>query len=451
MSVRTQMKGVAHESECERPMRALTMGKLHQARIRQIPPYQDHDGTVIRIFGYNQNQRAEFVQAIVKDYICWFTKFGSVEAVFGPSSLAGFKIDLKCLDADQFETLTFGHPFPEENSEINELFEQHGSNAASLFVKRYFKRDRLEKLPEVTFDMVVSVEGDAAKRSYNQQIRERRRKETGRYKVSDRYGLWLCKDFIPVERVNEWIVGFGTGSNAFTLLHGFVNCQRLKLTANRGSVGNTDPSVVEELKRTVQAFLDEIDADLKKNGIYTLFEWQSEERTLAQERADFDSRTKSIEKRRAAKIDGRRFYEPRNESELFGIFMAVQALHPELFEFEPVDYNTTRGIDMIGRNKSGGKASEAAYWYIELKHTLSANLNHGFRHLRWLVCWDFDEQIDELTEFGSTQETEVRRLVKAKGSDGTTVYFLDSQTAAVKIQVIRLKEFLLEHLEASFE
>ena len=42
----------------------------------------------------------------------------------------------------------------------------------------------------------------------------RRGRDTGRYRVADRYGLWLCKDYIPIQRINDWIIGFGTGSNS---------------------------------------------------------------------------------------------------------------------------------------------------------------------------------------------------------------------------------------------
>lgn len=48
----------------------------------------------------------------------------------------------------------------------------------------------------------------------------------------------MRKDYIPVIRVNNWISGFGTGSNSLTLIHGFINCQAFKLTANRGTIAN---------------------------------------------------------------------------------------------------------------------------------------------------------------------------------------------------------------------
>lgn len=450
--VRTQTTDAAFESECDRPMRSLAQGNAHEPRVRRIKNFQDHTGTDIHVIRYNQNQRSRFVQDEVKDYIYWFTKFGSVESQFGHEKLKNFRIFLKSLDSQDFEELEFGHPFPPENFEIEKLFANHGASAASLYVKQFlWKQERLEKLPEVTFDVVLSVEGDTAKRTYNPQIRDRRRKG-GQYRVGDRYGLWLCKDHIPIQRVNDWIPGFGSGSNAFTLLHGFINCQHLKLTANRGSIANTEPEILEELKLATNKLVQEVDAELGKNGIYTLFDWQSEERTLSQEKADFDSRAKSISRRRMAQYKGQILLEPRNESELFGLFMRVYSLESNVFSFDPLDYNTSRGIDVIARNKEGKNGAEADLWYVELKYLLKTSLNHGFKHLRWILCWDFDKSIENGSEFGSTvQENDTRKLETAKQKDGRTVYFLSSPTSAIKVQVIRFHEFLKDTLGLEFK
>lgn len=448
--VRTQSKTGAFESVCERPLRSLTRRQLHSPKVRRIENFQDATGTHIRIEGYNQNERSGFVQDIVKDYLLWFSKIGSVERAFGVEKWGQFKVHLKCLDVDEFEEVPFGHVFPEENSNVTKLFEQYGVEAADLFVKRYVHQGRLQNLPEITFEAIISVEGDQAKRDYNPMIRERARKTTGTYKVADRYGIWLCKDHIPVQRVNEWITGFGTGSNSFVLLHGFVNCQKLKLTANRGSVANTEPKVVEELKRTIQQMLETVDKDLHRNGIHTLFQWQSEQRTLSQEKAEFERRTRSIAERKLARLDGRVLLEPVNEAELFGLFNGVYTRHPEVFDFEPLDYNTQRGIDIIARNKTENRVSECEFWYIEMKYLLREEFNHAFRHLRWIVCWDFDRNVKNGTSLKSIEEADVRQLTFGKDSFGHPIYFLDSPKAALKIQVIRLKEFLKNKLNLDF-
>jgi hypothetical protein len=450
--VLTHSEEGTYESVCERPMRALTRRTPHQPKIRAVQRTQAQTGTLIRIYGYNQNERSSFVQNVVKDYIAWFTKFGSIETALGIDTLKDLKLDLKCLDREDFERIPFGHPFPPENQDIDKLFDEHQSGAADLFVRRYdLKGQRLKELPEVTYDGIISVEGDQIKRQYNPLLGEKRRKDTGRYRVGDRYGLWLCKDYIPVQRINDWIVGFGTGSNSLTLLHGFINCQRLKLTANRGSIANTDPKVIEELKKAVQMHLDTVNSDLHRSGIYTLFQWQDEERTLKEERDDFLTRTKTFKSRRLANWNDQTLLEPRNEAELFGMFMRIWSLRPELFDFEPLDYNTSKGIDIVARNKTDNSISESTFWYVELKHLLRETLNHGFKFLRYIVCWDFDKSVNpSSSEFAAIQETDVRTLETSTTAEGYTLYFLNSRTNAIKIQVIRLKQLMRERLGVEF-
>jgi hypothetical protein len=449
--VKTQTETDATESICDRPMRALATRQSHQPRIRPIPKFQDRPGTFIRVEDYNKSERSAFVQDIVKDYLLWFTKVGSIEKIFGVDTLANFKVFLKCLGTNEFEEIPFGHIFPEPNSDIQKLFDTFTTEAGDWFCKRYVKKANLQELPDVAFEAVISVEGDRVKRSYNPMIRERIGKDSRKYKVADRYGVWLCKDFIPIQQVNEWISGFGTGSNSFVLLHGFVNCQTLKLTANRGSIANTDPKVTAELQKTVQRLIADIDDDLNQNGLYTLIRWQTESRTLDQEKAEFERRTKAIEKRKTAQFEGRLFLEPRNESELFGLLVAIYSIRPDIFEFEPLDYNTTRGIDIVARNKTNKTVSESKFWYVELKYQLKDTFNHAFKNLRWIICWNFDKGIEENSEFKSIEENDVRRLKSHKDTNGRVQYFLDNPAIATKIQIIPLVDYLKAALGIEFK
>ena len=71
----------------------------------------------------------------------------------------------------------------------------------------------------------------------------------GAYTIQERYGLWLCKDFMPIQRKNEWIT---TKGSEYTKFHAFINCQDLRLTANRGSIENTPSEVLQDLMDVVK-------------------------------------------------------------------------------------------------------------------------------------------------------------------------------------------------------
>jgi hypothetical protein len=200
----------------------------------------------------------------------------------------------------------------------------------------------------------------------------------------------------------------------------------------------------------VKQLVDEVDTDLHSEGLYILRGWQQEARTLQQEKAEFDRRVKNLKGRKVAELDGRLLLEPQNESELFGLLIIVYALRPEIFEFEPLDYNTNRGIDLIARNKSDDHITEGEHSYIELKHTLRKDFNHAYKYLRWIVCWDFDKSVSMGADFHGVEESDVRKLRSEEDDDGHRFYFLDNRRKRTKIEVIRLKEYLQQRLGLEF-
>ncbi|QGG49368.1 hypothetical protein [Heliorestis convoluta] len=359
---------------------------------------------------------------------------------------------MKCLDVENYEELKFGHIFAEQNDNIEELFEKYSANAIDYYAKKFtFINQRLEHRPEVKYDAVIYFEGNEAKQSYNPLLRKKKSKTKGYYKVQDRYGIWLCKDFIPIQRVNEWISGFGGGTSSYTLLHGFINCQNLKLTANRGTIANTEPQIVEELKKELNTILESIDEFLYKKDINTLQKWQLEEKTLRIENVEFNQRKESIAKRRILKINEISVLEPKNESELFGLFIMIYTIFPDKFDFEPLDYNTRQGIDIIARNKTDNKISDCEYWYVELKYVLSKNFNHSFSNIRWIICWDFEKDLKHGSILMSDVQDEERELYIGKDKEGKNIYYLDNQSLLTKIKIIRMKEFIEKNLGLKFQ
>lgn len=448
--VETKHKKGKFKSDCKNAFSNLCDGRLHKPRVTRVDNTDNIYGTYIIIEGYNNNERSKYLQNIVKDYIYWFTKMGSFEVEFN-ESIPNFKVYLQCLDRDEYEELEFGHRFAEINDNVESLFQKYDANAIDHYVKKFLFTDmRLEDKPEVKFDAVIYFEGNEAKLGYNPLLRKRKDKRKGHYKVADRYGIWLCKDYIPIQRVNDWISGFGTGSNSFTLLHGFINCQNLKLTANRGSIANTEPAIIQELKKNLNEMLEEIDEDLYKNDINTLQKWQVEVKTKRIESVEFKSRKDHILKRRVLVAEGRTILEPTNESELFGVLLTLYALYPDKFEFEPLDYNTNQGIDIIARNTTRNKISDCEFWYIELKYLLGKSFNHSLENIRWVICWDFDKNIKHDSVINSVIENEERRFVFDKDNEGKSVYFLDKPNSMTKIKVIKLKEYIEENLGLKF-
>lgn len=439
----------SYESECEGAFTQLNAGKVHCPLVRESAEKFPR-GTSITIEGYNNNQRAKLKQDIIKDYLYWFTVLGTIEPQFEKKDIRDFKVYLKALDVDEPEELTMGHKFAPENNDINALFEEHGENAADYYVKKFvYANQTLESMPEVKYDVVIYFEGDEAKRNYNNMIRMKKNKITGAYKVSDRYGIWLCKDYVPIQRVNEWITSFGTGSNSYGLLHGFVNCQKLRLTANRGTIANTNQQIIDELKKAVQNIINEIDIDLYSNDVVTLKKWKEEAKTIEFEKAAFKKRKELVTQKKYFTLNNRVFLTPRNEAELYGLFISLYTLNPENFDFEPLDYDESAGIDLLARNKTENKISDCEFWYVELKYQLGATeFNHSFTNIRYIVCWELSSKIKDGSILKTSVEdaTRILRIIPKEG-DKPRRYYLDTDDAALKIRVICLKEYIEEELK----
>ena len=94
--------------------------------IVQVEEFQiDNVGTTIEIYGYNNNRRDKFTHNNIKDYVLWFTKFGSFELNLGIEKHKDSKLNLKGLGVDESETIFFGHVFPNESPSVPKLFDQY--------------------------------------------------------------------------------------------------------------------------------------------------------------------------------------------------------------------------------------------------------------------------------------------------------------------------------------
>jgi hypothetical protein len=82
VKVYTQNRQDALNSECSRPLANLSQKKMHEPKWQFAKKLWDHTGTEIEVVGYNGNERSKFVKDVVKDYILWFTKVGSIEKIF---------------------------------------------------------------------------------------------------------------------------------------------------------------------------------------------------------------------------------------------------------------------------------------------------------------------------------------------------------------------------------
>lgn len=436
----------------DKPLALLNAGKMPKVHCEASPYSGEKESyTKITVWGYNRNRRDRFYHLILKDYIYWFTKFGSFELLFGHEKFKDFVINLHGLSApgDRPEVLQFGHPFPPESVNINKLFDQHMADAPDHYCQQVKKEGVLPNFPEIRYQAFFSVEGDAVKRGYNKLLRRPgvTIPNNAGYKVQDRYGLWLCKDFIPIQRENSWVAPKGS---EYTRLHAFFNCQGFNLTANRGSVNNTESEKIAEVEKVVTQIFDEIcNTDGWRN-----FDWLESQsagyKAGQKEGSEYRRRIRDFNQTKVASFRDRLLVEPRSENGVYGLVVMLSTLAPDVFPFSILDYNTRVGIDLIVKGAGNGGIGNATPFYVELKHFLKKDMNHSFENIHTIVCWQTN--VHDGAEVVDVQEKHrVMHVVSAEENpDGYTKYLLDAPASHKKIECIVLEQYLREKLEIHF-
>lgn len=406
-------------------------------------------GTRITISGYNNNRRKKFTHAQIKDYILWFTKIGSIEKEFGINDNNGVRLLLRGVDKKDFEEISFGHIFPKESENVETLFDKYLVDAPKWYCKRYVKTGTLKNQPETEFQAVFYVEGTRVKYDYNPMIkRSGYTAPAGAYTIQERYGIWLCKDFMPIQRKNEWITYKG---NEHTRFHAFVNCQELRLTANRGSIENTQPEVLQDLMDAVK----EIYAEITESKDWMDIDWLEQEvvayNTVEKEKKEFQRRIDNANRAKVANFNGIHLIEPQRESGVFTIFMQLSNYDETMFPFTVVDYDTHIGIDVIVKAKDLIPIKSSKLYYVEFKNYLSKNFNHTFENLYSIICWDISSELknnEEVRDIGGNART--FKIISPKDSDDYTRFYLDDLRSERKIEIIALKYYLSEKYRIDF-
>ena len=445
--VDTQRDGTRFVATLDMPFSKLHARKIPEVVVRQEPSETAATGTTITIYGYNNNRRERFTHSRLRDHIYWFTKFGSVERQFGIDVLANVKLHLKGLDRDDFETLAFGHPFPEESEKVDVLFDKYMVQAPNYFCRRIVKNGSLPKHPEVRYNAVFFVEGKRVKYDSNPMLRRPGyNAPEGAYTIQERYVLWLCKDYIPIQRKNEWIT---TKGSEFTKLHAFFNCQSLKLTANRGSVENTPAEILQDVENVVWQMYQAITEGDEWLQLSYLEEEAEGYNTVEKEKKNFALRVEKANRANIAEYKNIILVEPKRESGVESLVVQLMIVEPKLFPFTIVDYDTHEGIDIIVKASDSVPIHGSRLYYVEFKYIISSVFNHSFENLHSIICWDTELKHGDIVKDINREERKLSVIAPENAADYTR-YFLENPRKAHRIEIFVLKDYLPEKLKVTF-
>jgi len=452
IEVTTQHNGKKIDAYMDEPKRTLRRGEVPTV-VFDVTNTDAVNGTKVVVYGYNDNNQSGFDHDSLKDYIFWFTKFGSYEKELRKNEFENVVLHLRGLGhpGTEPERLSFGHKFPPVNSNLSNLKKDDKVAPLDYYVAKWvFPGERVDGMPNSTLDVVFYLEGDQAKRQYNTMIHQKYSAwKPGEYNVEGRYGLWLSKDYIPVTRKSEWV----SEKSEWTKYHAFVNCQDFRLTANRSNVDNTPPAILDAVEKTVRRIFKEsivpsneyqkYKAELEKQQLY---------RNAEAEEADFLRRKKAALGQKVAHLKGTLLVEPRQEGGVYSLVMQLLTLDPELFPFKVVDYDTSFGYDLLVTKDYALDLNRAALRFIEMKYELKREFSHSFKTLAAVICWDTrlanEDDVQDLR--GSLRKVKVNPPDAAEERKYTK-FMLTSDTEDHNIEIFVLKEYLKERLELEFK
>jgi len=396
-----------------------------------VPTYRydediaDGKGTSIVVDGF-EGRQAEFKfdsLETLAQYILWYTVVGSFGQYFG--SPRKMDVELKPANSPIQAPIPipFGFRFPNEDIDLS----KGSSKYCKIFGPTAIDCGRTSEEKLVTINVIGAILGEENRESIPHTY--------------ENMGLWLCKDFIRVERNNLIMEDVFKGQYWYRNMLIFANCQQFDLTANRNNI-RTEQEEYYLAIMGIKKFIEEI----KSNpASISYFRIKQEEDLLKHIKEQQDRRTKDkeavkneLEKRlneyrgrpdlSVPSISAAPVKEPRSEAETALLLQAmISSKHPGI-DFRIGEYKTSEGTDLIVECTS--KGIHSLNW-AEIVVTLG-NLfawAHPPEGIHKVICWDLGK-VQEKQSFTSGEEAKLTK--KGQGR-----YHLDIGIDTIEVYVLR--------------
>ncbi|MEZ3142748.1 ATP-binding protein [Halobaculum sp. MBLA0143] len=362
ITVETVHDGTERRAVMDDPWRKLNDRVLPEYEVTEDDTDLDEMSTRIRIENFRSGQGfdpSKLTYNKIEHYLYWKTIVGSTAHHFGDDHRrmqVVVDLDERIDDTrDSLDTRT-GFEFPDEQLDPGD-----GDQPAAYMCKHYPPRELSVEYDggETTVQMVGMVGGKAA------------RNELPTYgKHSAQFGVWLAKDHIKVERINDTLAH----DNEFLHFMFVANCQDIELAANRESIRNKASPVFAAIREEVSYYMSKVAND-------PWFETYLEARKRGRYERRVDDEAGGVSERRAAVAD-RGGFSPSNRPELLvGLQRATardDTLDVTVEDFAP-------GSEVNALLTRDGTLENAA-----VAHTLTGLLDDGvpLEPVDVVVCWE---------------------------------------------------------------
>lgn len=369
--VNSTHNGTTRHAEMENPWEKLNNKELPEYSITESNSGQQ-SGTYIKITGFRSGEGLSpenLTYNKIHHYLKWKTIAGSTAHFFDKESFHEMDITVE-LDDDIDPTQDVLHTtnkfkFPDEQPEPGD-----GQFPAERMCK-VFDPTALE-VPyngeTTTVEIVGMVGGKEARNELPTY---------GRHSVQ--FGVWLAKDHIKVERLNEAI----SHDNEFIHFLFVANCQDIELSANRGKIRNKASPVYKAIENEISHYLSKISHD-------PWFQKYMEARRQGEIARKAQSQSTTVDTR-INQVKSRPAFEATNTAEiLFGLQRSNQD-----------DTNQTVTIEDYrpGDDLSSIVGIDGEYYAAAVREKVKDHFEADapVQSTDILVCWDWGDQ-DALRE-----------------------------------------------------
>lgn len=312
--------------------------------------------------------------------------------------------------AQRPEIRAFGHRFADvnESSGANKRGAKDDLTALRLTTPENW-------MLEDGYGIIARVEGNRRQREV--YVEARWQNHQGLYGFEERFGLWLCRDYIPIVRKNELLekaleqaspdrLGYDLGNLRNWQV--FVNHQRFLPTANRGDISNFTEHEPKLLNHLVEWLREKLKEEFFSDWINRL---RFARHTGLREREvqQMDHRRENVrvwldKSKKPDVLDPSDVADlprldpeesipmkaPRSEQELFYLYGLLSGRHR--MPLHVLEYNAKIGVDAIASVAPDAQqliVPKTALARVEFKFEVlpGTSLDHFFKAIDAVVCW----------------------------------------------------------------
>ena len=351
------------KAEMENPWKKLKNKEMPQYSIEERDEkFEQGSFTKISIYNFKAGKGLDagtLTYNKLEHYIKWKTIGGFTEHYFEDDIREmdiEIRLDDKIDDSKEVLDLNNKFEFPEEN--------QYPDN------KKYPSKHMCRVFPPK--ELEIEANGDTIELQIVGMVggKKARNKLPTYGSHKSQFGLWLAKDHIKVERINE-AIGHDERYIHFMFI---ANCQDIELSANREKIRNKSGKVFQAITNEVSDFMTKVIED-------SWYRDYLEQRRRDTKKERNQTQSVSIDERRNRVKESE--FEPENEAEMAAALERLNALNALSQNLQVADFSPKEDVNTIVEN---GQDTYPTALYPVMSQFFQEE--RTLKHVEKFICWE---------------------------------------------------------------